>query len=327
MMRSNTAEIVDVATGQTRPDLLHTFSVMATTVEVHVCTPTTTMHDQIAEVEKVFHSVEAACTRFKTDSPLMRANASPDEWHVVPGECLEAVAAAAKAHQMTRGLFDPRVLTSLLHSGYDETLAFRDDDVVRRSSPAPVAYLRSPWLPEIDVERSAIRLGKLPVDLGGIGKSYAVMRATPALALSGTGFLINAGGDCYAQGSGPTGDGWLIGVEDPTGGESPLAVLRISDAGCATSSTRLRRWKVDGRDTHHLIDPRTGQAGDRGLTAVTVVAEDTVTAETWTKALFLSGASEIATFADLHDLAALWVDVEGQVGLSDAMLPYVDWRP
>ena len=47
-------------------------------------------------------------------------------------------------------------------------------------------------------------------------------------------FLLDAGGDCYCEGSRPEDDGWRVGVET-LGGDLPLAVLAVNNKGCATS--------------------------------------------------------------------------------------------
>lgn len=63
-------------------------------------------------------------------------------------------------------------------------------------------------------------------------------------------------------------------VQDPLGGSEPVAVLEVTDIGCATSSLRKRTWQVDGRQAHHLVDPRTGISADTGLRSVTVLDSD-----------------------------------------------------
>jgi len=103
-------------------------------------------------------------------------------------------------------------------------------------------------------------------------------------------------------------------------------VLALTDRACATSSIRVRRWRSNGRDVHHLIDPRTGAPGGTGLAAVTVVDQDPALAEVWSKSLFLAGADGIEALADHRGLAALWVTEEGSLGLSAAMHPFVIWR-
>jgi thiamine biosynthesis lipoprotein len=138
--------------------------------------------------------------------------------------------------------------------------------------------------------------------------------------------LIEAGGDCLAIGRGPEGDGWRIAVEDPFGADEPVAVLRLTNKGVATSSTRIRRWQVDGKAVHHLIDPRTGRPAESGLASVTVVDADPARAEVWSKSLFVVGADRLADEAKARGLAALWVTEDGKVGVSRDMLPMVMWQ-
>lgn len=106
-----------------------------------------------------------------------------------------------------------------------------------------------------------------------------------------------------------------------------MALLCLADRGCATSSVRVRLWSIGGRKVHHLIDPRTGLPGGAGLLAVTVVHADPAWAEVWSKALFLTGAQQVASTADDRAMAALWVDERGLVGMSVALAPYLLWTP
>lgn len=291
-----------------------------------------------AAVRRLFEDVARECTRFEPDSDLMRANAAGEDWQVVGRYCFAALLAAMDAHVMTRAMFDPRVLRTLTGLGYDRTLPFDegvalllddapDDDTADADAPdddAPAA--RGPWTPGFDPARSAVRVGPEPVDLGGIGKGLALRWAAEHLRAAGTDtFLIDAGGDCVAQGGGPDGEGWRIGVEDPLGGSSPLAVLELADAACATSSTRLLSWTVGERAVHHLIDPRTGRPGGDGLRAVTVVADDPAEAEVWSKTLFLHGA-DIAQAAGDADADALWVYADGRLDATASARRHIIWE-
>jgi thiamine biosynthesis lipoprotein len=310
----------------TRPDLAVRFRSMATDVNVRVVEPGPDAAAAVERVEGIFRRVEQSCTRFDPDSALMRANASPREWHEVPDECFAAISEAARAYRDTAGRFDPRVLRTLQAYGYDRSLPFASGGVSVEARPERPAPARGTWRPGFDQSRGAVRLGHDPIDLGGIGKGLAVRWATAELTGSGTGFLVEAGGDCFAAGQAPDGDGWRIGVEDPRGGDGPLAVVDATDAGVATSSIRIRRWSAGGRTVHHLIDPRTGESADSGLLAVTVRAADPAWAEVWSKALFLAGRGAMRALADEHDLAALWVDEDGFVGVSRQLRPYLLWQ-
>ncbi len=311
-----------------RPDLQVSFRAMASTVRVRIVEPRPGAELAVGCAQQVFDRVEAACTRFDPDSALMRANRAGRRWTDVPSECAAAIAEAAAAHHLTGGRFDPRVLTILESYGYTRSLPFASGDV-RVSGTRPAARRRRPrgaWRPGVDATRPAVRIGPVPVDLGGIGKGLAVRWAAAELRGAGSAVLLEAGGDAVAHGVGPDGCGWAIAVEDPTGGREPVAVLRLTDRAVATSSIRLRRWRVGDRPVHHLIDPRTGEPAAADLLAVTVVADDPALAEVWSKALFVAGRTEVRSVAQDHRLAALWVRSDGRVAMSRAMRPYVIWE-
>ena len=116
-----------------------------------------------------------------------------------------------------------------------------------------------------------------------------------------------------------------MAVEDPWGGEEPVAVLSVSNGACATSSTRVRRWQSAGRMVHHLIDPATGTSAASGLLAVTVVGPDPAWAEVWSKSLFVAGAGQIGQISRREELAALWISEDGVLTMSPAMKRHVMW--
>jgi thiamine biosynthesis lipoprotein len=311
-------------------DVTHAFRCMAVDVNVRLIGSPSAAQSAAAAVEEVFRRVEKACTRFNPESPLMLANAAAESWHAVPAECFVALIEAAKAHAATRGRFDPRVLSELVALGYDRSLPFgvgpvdlgmRLQDVVGR-----ILTIRPPWHPEFDPAASAVRIGPVPVDLGGIGKGLAVRWAADALRGRVESFLIEAGGDVFTVGSGPEGEGWRAAVEDPRGGDQPLAVLDVMDRACATSSIRVRSWRVNGRLVHHLLDPLTGRPGGEGLLSVTVLGPDPAWAEVHSKTLFLAGRNGIAEMAADEGHPALWVDVDGGVHTSSALHGALLWQ-
>jgi thiamine biosynthesis lipoprotein len=272
----------------------------------------------------VFHDVEEACTRFKSSSPLMRANATPTRWHRVPPVLFRALEEAYDAYQRTYGIFDPRVLSDLESLGYDASLRFGSGDV-HLGSRDEDATRRGVWKPRFRAHKNDVWLGE-SVELGGIGKGLAVRWASEILASQLTDYLVEAGGDCFLAGHAPDGGPWRVGVEDALGGDTPVAVLSVSDHAVATSSTRLRHWRVGEQSVHHLIDPRTRRSGGEGLAAVTVVGADPAHAEVDAKALFLAGRDNVSQVALARLTAALWCDVEGGVTFSPAMRPFVYWE-
>ena len=194
--------------------------------------------------EGEFHRLEALLSRFRDDSELSRLNragsltAGPDLCRVVE--------LALAARERTGGRFDPTVHDALVAAGYDRTF----EDI------APDSHVRC-QAPDVSLGDARVVDGRIELDagvrldLGGIGKGYAAERAAEILATAGP-CLVNAGGDIAVRGG-----SWPIGVETAT---EPLT-LELSGGGLATSGRDRRRWRRDGRELHHLIDPRTGAPG------------------------------------------------------------------
>lgn len=297
---------------------------MASIITVHVPAGNVPDEDAMAEALEEFHRLERACTRFDQTSALMRANRQPGRWHRAPEALYRTLQQARRAHRRTGGLFDPRVHDRLVELGYDRSfhLVAADHPAV----PRPPHLTNRTWKPRLLPGLRLIHLGGARVDLGGVGKSVALSAAAARLRRAGADFLIDAGGDIYASGRPDTTEGWRVAVESPSGSPGPVAVLEVSDLALATSSIRLRQWRRGERTVHHLIDPRTGEPGGAGLAAVTVLHQDPVVAETWAKALFLTGADAIAARADATGLAAMWVGVDDRIGMTPAMAPYVIWQ-
>ena len=315
----------------THDDVIHRFRAMASEVTVRVIDPVRDPSDAVMAVEANFRDIEGSCSRFDDSSDLMRANARPGQWTQVAPSCFAAIELAYAAYERTYGAFDPRVLRTLTAMGYDRSLNFSAGGVTTAAGDLPESWAIEHWRPEFDQAGSRVRLGGTPIDLGGIGKGYAVRLGIEALTGLGRAALVEAGGDLATYGDGPARDAgetraWRAAVENPSDSDQPIAVLDVSDAAVATSSISLRNWRAGGRDVHHLIDPRTGQPATSGLRSVTVVSDDPAWAEVWTKAAFLQGAANIADFVEAADISALWVDDNGTLHSSASLRDRILWE-
>ncbi len=282
-------------------------------------------------VSEVIEAIEQELSRFRPTSGLMTLNARAGQDDPMPvGRWLgRALSAADRARRLTDGAFDARILGDLERLGYvgagSPGAASLGD--VRRG---PGTFDDGRWLHRDP--RSARATVAMPVDLGGIGKGLALRwamavlrRALPDLARPGTGALLEAGGDLVGCGDAPQGGPWMIGIEDPGGGEEPVVVALPGGAIC-TSSVAVHRWRdPDGRIVHHLLDPASGEPGGEGLLAVTVAAPDPAWAEVWSKTLFLEGRAGIGARARALGLAAWWIREDGSYGMTPAARARTAW--
>lgn len=100
----------------------------------------------------------------------------------------------------------------------------------------------------------------MEIDLGGIGKEYAVDRAAGLLDHFGfKASLVNFGGDLRATGPRRTGAPWMIGIDDPREtGRHCLTGTPLAHGAMATSGDARRFILAKGRRYGHILDPRTG---------------------------------------------------------------------
>lgn len=264
-------------------------------------------------VREEFEGSEQAMSRFRATSEITVINrlADRDPPAAVSRRLWRALVACERAHRLTEGRFDPRVLRDL------ERLGDRGAPIDAIEPDPTRDWTAGQRMMEWATDRR-IRLPR-PVDLGGIGKGLALRWAAGIVERFGLrNFLLEAGGDLVTRGEPPDGEPWRVGLEDPMGGAEPLAVLAVRDAALATSSIRRRSWIAGGRLVHHLIDPLTGEPGDTGLLAVTVAGPDPAWSEVWSKTLFLEGRAGIATLARRRGLAAWWVTADGALEMTAA---------
>ena len=175
----------------------------------------------------------------------------------------------------------------------------------------------------IDKENMTVRLkdSKASLDVGAIGKGYAVEKAAQALiAMGAEGCVIDGGGNLRAIGSKSFGRGWTTAITNP---KAPLGAdysykLTLKNKSIATSGDYQRYYTVDGVKYHHIIDGETLMPG-RNFVSVSVMCDSAALADGLSTALFLMSYDEGVSLADSLGVDALWITPDGQVLKTDGM--------
>jgi thiamine biosynthesis lipoprotein len=249
----------------------------------------------VEAVEALLGEVDVALSRFRSDSELTRLNSGAGHWQPLAPLTVRALRVAVEAARWTGGLVDPTVGTALIALGYDRTYRLLPAD-------APGASLLvSPAVGwkciELDDVAGRVRWpAGVVVDLGATAKALAAdLAADRAWHATGSGVLVNLGGDLSCAGSSPDG-GWNILIADDADPDQPAMssvgpVVSVRCGGLATSGTRARRWRRGGNELHHLLDPRTGRPTAGPWRTVSVTASTCVLANSASTAAIVAGAN------------------------------------
>jgi len=298
------------------------FLAMGTTVSIVVPDRSTENAQQsVAQARAEIERIGREWYAWAKDGELVRLNAALADGRAatVSKELAALLTQAGDFHRRSAGAFDPGIGGLVRLWGFDT--ASRDarplpgdrELLAWRNNHATLADVR------IDGESVSSHRRDLTIDLGAIGKGYAIDRAIEILRERGVkNALVNAGGSVRCIGRNAARP-WRIAIRHPRNDE-PLAWLELNDGeAIATSGDYERFVVVDDRRAHHLLDPRTGEPATHTL-AVTVVTRDATMADAASTALFIAGPSAWRQTAAALDVAfALRIDASGQVEVTRAL--------
>jgi thiamine biosynthesis lipoprotein len=288
---------------------------MGTIVEITVASRSKSLADEAikAGFDEIAR-IEDLLSYRKDDSVLARLNRDGASMKVPVGnEVFSLMSTAVEAARASGGAFDPTIgpLSRLWDFDHGGRLPV-DADVERDLGKVGYKFL--------EFDKGSLSVGfaipGMAIDLGGIGKRYAMDRVADILKSRGvTSAIIDAGGDIRVIGTRPGKNGWRIGVQHPRAAGKLLATLEVADAAVVTSGDYERFFVKDGIRYHHIIDPATGRPA-RGCQSVTVVASSAMEANSL--AAFVLGPGRGLEYLRARPgLRGLIVDASGALHRTD----------
>ena len=298
--------------------------IMATDVFICVIDETSQkseIKESIDEAFELFRVFESRFSRFLTDNELISFNKAEGDVKI-SDDLAEMIEKSLYFYSLTSGAFDISILPNLLNEGYNVSKKKgyykKDSEVFQPSSKITNLIL--------DKQNKAAKKPEgLKIDLGGIGKGYAIDKVSDFLGKKYKNFIVNAGGDIYASGRDLKNDYpyWAIDIENPLEAGELVDVLMISNKGVATSGVNRRKWLKNGEMKNHIIDPETGKSISDDLLSVTVVANSATEADALAKSLLIMGVREGVRFCDDRSIAAYFIDKNLKVTKSSRINKYV----
>ena len=282
---------------------------------VHLGVADATVADEAAALAAaVLSEVDVACSRFRQDSDLVRANQAGGHWVSVSPILIGAVRVALRAAHSTDGLVDPTLGELMVAAGYDRTFSQLPSTVEAHALPVPVAGAWSDV--RIDGDRVRVPHG-VALDLGATGKAYAAdLVALTIVERLGVAVVVSVGGDVRAHAPAGAAVTWPVDLAPDlrawSDNDPEVCRVSLTAGGLATSSVTARRWVRAGSAWHHVLDPRTGRPAQTPWLSVTAYGDCAADANTATTAALVLGADAPEWLAR-HGVAARLLAADGSV--------------
>ncbi len=170
---------------------------------------------------------------------------------------------------------------------------------------------------ELDAGDNSVRFARpgVEVNLGSIGKGYALDRCAELLADAGIDSYLLHGGNSSVLARGTQGgaveDGWQVGLRHPLRPERRLGQLRLADRALATSGSGTQFFRHEGRRLGHILDPRRGWPAEGVLTA-SAVAPTAAEADALATAFYVMGPAATRDYCQQHPLVGAMMICPGR---------------
>lgn len=245
--------------------------------------------------------IERKFSRYRRDNIVHAINTAGGRPVTVDEETARLLDFAATLHTLSEGRFD--ITSGVLRRAWQ----FDGSDRVPRAEAVAALLPHVGWQ-RVRWENPVLTLPPgMEIDLGGIGKEYAVDRVFQQLAgMTDSALLVNFGGDLRARGPRRDGSAWQVGIETPDAAPHAAETLPLVNGALATSGDARRFLLKDGVRYGHILDPRTGWPVQGGPRSVTVLATDCVQAGMYATLALLAGP-EAEAFLQAQDGLRAWL--------------------
>jgi thiamine biosynthesis lipoprotein len=227
--------------------------------------------------------IENKFSRYRDDNIIYQINHSNGTPIAVDQELARLLDYADRVYRLSDGLFD--ITSGVLRKAwkFDGAPLVPDMQLID-SLLTRVGWNRVQW------NGDSIRLQPgMEIDLGGVGKEYAVdIVAEKIFREFGAPVMVNFGGDIRAITAEENPVPWVVGIEDPERDSGAIGQIDLVNGGIATSGDLRRFCFVDGVRMGHILNPLTGWPATDAPRSVTVLGD------------YCVEAGFLATLAMLH---------------------------
>jgi len=243
--------------------------------EILICTDDKNLADKVTQIAfNEAKRIEHKFSRYRKDNIVYNINHANGKTITVDDETADMLDFANQCYELSDGKFD--ITSGVLR----EAWKFDNSDNIPSQKQIDALKPRIGW-DKVIWQRPHITLQPgMEIDLGGLGKEYAVDQTSKLIhPLLEKGVLINFGGDIFSFGAINKAQPWRIGIDDSQHtGVKTKGEIKLNRGGLATSGDARRFLLKDGVRYGHILNPLTGWSVPDAPASVTVIADSCLVA-------------------------------------------------
>lgn len=244
--------------------------------------------------------IEQKFSRYNDDNIIFKINNAGGKSVDIDEETARLIDFSDELYQMSDGMFD--ITSGVLRKAWK----FDGSDNLPEASVVKNILRNIGWHKVKRNQSQLTLLAGMEIDLGGVGKEYAVDRCVQiSRELTDKSILINFGGDLATTGERKNHGYWSVG-RLVTGKENAVSLFKLHRGAIATSGDAHRYLLKDGVRYSHVLNPKTGWPVSDAPHTVSVAAPTCLEAGMMSTLAMLQG-DKAEEFLNLQEIN-FWLD-------------------
>lgn len=286
-----------------------------------------TMCNALNVIQK-YHYLASNYSTYPHVTNVKTINNAPTEEHFIEPELTALIQESIDWHKKSDGYFNIALSPVInLWRGYRAQCKGETKRLEQCKTPTALELKNAENLINInninlDKHKNTIQMkAGMSIDLGGIAKGWMAEMVYRQLKKDGVkNFMINAGGNIRHYGMHPQGREFTTAIENPickkyknllahcqTFSEQYHEVITGQDLTLVSSGNYLRYYRANGKEYHHLINPKTLKPRSTGIATTVIMNNNQIYADIISTMLFLMPYQQSLNYVNSNpDIDAVW---------------------
>ena len=266
----------------------------------HITYYDSSQRDVQGDIEEIFADFDYSVSTYNPYSLISRVNRN-DSTVKVDAYFIACFNKAKEIWKNTDGAFDPTVYPLVNAWGFGPGKKQHIEQVLIDSILVFVGFEKIQLVGNKVIKKDP-RVG---LDFNAFAQGYSVDVIAQFLLSKGIkNFVVEIGGEVYANGKIDNNGCWLVGIEEPTDNQETnnelYLIVELENQALATSGNYRKYIVENGVKYAHHIDPKTGYPAKNNLLSASILATECISSDANATGVLVMGLEKAITFLAAH---------------------------